>query len=177
MIGDLYEIKSLADIGCYDEIPETADTIAGNALLKARYVREHYGYDCFAEDTGLEIDALNGAPGVFSARYAGAQRNAEDNMNLVLDKLGDAPRRSARFRTVIALILDRQEHTFEGIAEGHILKERQGADGFGYDPIFQPAGESRSFAQMAAGEKNAISHRGRALRQLMAFLRDHTPTT
>ena len=171
MIGDLYRIQSLADIGCREEIPETAETIEGNALLKARYVRDRYGLDCFAEDTGLEIDALGGEPGVYSARYAGPQRDAAANMALVLEKMARKRDRSARFRTVIALTLDGEEHTFEGVAEGRILTDAQGGGGFGYDPIFQPAGEERSFAEMTAPEKNAISHRGRALRQLVAFLR------
>ncbi len=177
MIGDLYELKSLVDIGCREEIPETAPTLEGNALLKARHVREHYGLDCFAEDTGLEIDALNGEPGVYSARYAGPQRDAGDNMDQVLRKLDGHPLRTARFRTVIALILDGREHTFEGVVEGRILTEQRGEGGFGYDPIFQPAGEERSFAQMTAGEKNAISHRGHALRRLMTFLRQLSRNT
>jgi XTP/dITP diphosphohydrolase len=171
MIGELYDLKSLVDIGCREAIPETASTLEGNALLKARYVREHYDLDCFAEDSGLEIDALDGAPGVDSAHYAGPQRDAEDNMNLVLNELGAAENRTARFRTVIALVLNGEEHTFEGVVEGRILTEKRGEGGFGYDPIFQPVGESRSFAQMTADEKNAISHRGRALWRLMEFLR------
>lgn len=174
LIGDLYDLKSLVDIGCREAIPETAATLQGNALLKARYVREHYHLDCFAEDSGLEIDALDGAPGVDSAHYAGPQRDAEDNMDLVLSKLGAAENRTARFRTVIALVLNGKEHLFEGVVEGRILTEKRGEGGFGYDPIFQPAGESRSFAQMTADEKNAISHRGRALRRLMEFLRQNT---
>lgn len=172
MIGDLYQIKSLVDIGCREEIPETTGTIEGNALQKARYVRDHYGLDCFAEDTGLEIDALDGEPGVYSAHYAGPQRDSEANMALVLKRMASQRDRSARFRTVIALTLDGEEYTFEGVAEGRILTTAQGDGGFGYDPIFQPEGEKRSFAEMTAAEKNAISHRGRALRQLMAFLRN-----
>lgn len=177
MIGDLYDLKSLVDIGCREAIPETASTLEGNALLKARYVRQHYGLDCFAEDSGLEIDALGGAPGVDSAHYAGPQRDAEDNMNLVLSELGATENRTARFRTVIALVLNGEEHTFEGVAEGRILPEKRGEGGFGYDPIFLPVGESRSFAQMTTDEKNAISHRARALRRLMEFLREDASAT
>lgn len=174
LIGHRFEVHGLKDIGCTEDIPETQDTIAGNAWQKARYVKEHYGLDCFAEDTGLEVDALDGAPGVFSARYAGPQKNAEDNMQLLLKNLRGVADRSARFRTVIALILNGAEHTFKGVAAGRIATERHDGDqGFGYDPLFFPEGYDRSFAQMPASAKNEISHRGRAVRQLVRFLNQH----
>ena len=165
-----FEIKSLSDIGCHEEIPETSPTIPGNALQKARYVYERYHVNCFSEDTGLEIDALNGEPGVYSARYAGPERSAEANMALVLKKLDGQENRSARFRTVVALIIDGKEYLFEGIAEGTILNAKKGVQGFGYDPVFQPTGYEKSFAQMDATEKNKISHRGKAIRKLIEFL-------
>ena len=175
ILGDRFEVLSLEDIGCHEDIPETAPTLEGNALQKARYVHEHYGVDCFADDTGLEVTALGGAPGVYTARYAekvaGVTHNSQANMDLLLHNLEKKTDRSARFRTVIALIMQGQEHLFEGIVEGNILTERHGDEGFGYDPIFQPMGESRSFAEMNADEKNAISHRGRATERLVAFLK------
>ena len=161
---------SLSDIGCHDDIPETADTLAGNALQKARYVKEHYGYDCFADDTGLMVDALGGAPGVYSARYAGPGHDSVTNMRLLLDNMKGVTDRSARFVTVIALILNGCELTFEGRVEGEILTEPQGEGGFGYDPVFQPEGGQLSFAMMSADAKNAISHRGRATAALMEYL-------
>ena len=170
MIGEQFTIKSLKDIGCEEDIPETSPTIEGNALQKARYVVEHYQLDCFAEDTGLEVEALNGEPGVYSARYAGPARDAGANMEKVLDKLQGQTNRRARFRTVIALIRDGQEYTFEGIINGQITSAPQGSAGFGYDPIFIPDGEVRSFAEMSMEEKNAISHRSRATRKLVDFL-------
>lgn len=173
LLGDQFEIRSLKDIGCSEEIPETQDTIKGNALQKARYLKQHYDQDCFAEDTGLEIDALDGAPGVYTARYAGPQRDPQDNMQKVLDELADTSVRSARFRTVIALILDGKEHVFEGIAEGTIAEQLSGAKGFGYDPIFVPQGYDQTFAEMDATEKNAISHRGKAVDLLARFLKDY----
>lgn len=163
-------LKSLADIGCTGELPETTPTIEGNALQKARYVHAHYGVNCFAEDTGLEIDALNGEPGVRSARYAGEDKQAEDNTRLVLAKMKGIADRRARFRTVIALILDGKEHVFEGVAEGQIAASPAGNGGFGYDPIFVPEGAHRSFAEMDTEEKGAISHRGKAVAKLLAFL-------
>lgn len=163
-------LKSLADIGCTGELPETTPTIEGNALQKARYVHAHYGVNCFAEDTGLEIDALNGEPGVRSARYAGEDKQAEDNTRLVLAKMKGIADRRARFRTVIALILDGREHVFEGVAEGQIAASPAGNGGFGYDPIFVPEGAHRSFAEMDTEEKGAISHRGKAVAKLLAFL-------
>lgn len=170
MLGEDFKILSLKDIGCTEDVPETSPTIEGNALQKARYVKKHYKVDCFSEDTGLEINALNGEPGVMSARYAGTERSAEANMGMVLDKLKDAQDRSAHFKTVIALILNGEEYTFEGIAKGHIRKEKSGDGGFGYDPIFQPEGFDRTFAEMQSSDKNEISHRGKALKKLLTFL-------
>lgn len=170
LLSDRFRILSLKDIGCTEELPETQDTIRGNAQQKARYLKAHYGHDCFAEDTGLEIDALDGAPGVYTARYAGPQRDPQDNMQLVLEQLADTSVRSARFRTVIALIKDGKEYLFEGIAEGNIAEQQSGAEGFGYDPIFVPTGYDQTFAELAPTEKNAISHRGKAVEQLAQFL-------
>lgn len=170
IVGERFHILSLSDIGCHDDIPETADTLAGNALQKARYVKEHYGYDCFADDTGLMVDALNGAPGVYSARYAGPGHDSVANMRLLLDNMKGVTERSARFVTVIALILNGRELTFEGRVEGEILTAPQGEGGFGYDPVFRPKGGELSFAMMSADAKNAISHRGRATAALMEYL-------
>lgn len=175
ILGESFEVVGLKDIGCTEDIPETAETLEGNALQKARYVKEHYSYDCFADDTGLEVDALEGAPGVHTARYAelfgeGDTHDSDANMNLLLKNLENITDRRARFRTVIAFIYKGQEHLFEGIVEGNILKERHGHEGFGYDPIFQPKGYDRCFALMSAEEKNAISHRGRATKKLVKFL-------
>ena len=164
------DILSLKEIGCNEEIPETGITLEANAFQKAYYIKEHYGYDCFADDTGLEIEALSGAPGVYSARYAGPERNAEANMEKILNELKGNVNRKAQFRTAIALILNGEEQLFEGIVEGHISEARQGKKGFGYDPIFFPENEQRSFAQMSMSEKGAISHRGRAVRKLVDFL-------
>ncbi len=165
-----FEVVSLRDIGCLEDIPETRPTIEGNALQKARYVFEKYGYNCFSEDTGLEVRALNGEPGVHTARYAGDDRDNEANMQLVLTKLANQPDRAARFKTVIALILDGKEYTFTGVANGQIRTEKSGTGGFGYDPIFQPDGYDMTFAEMPMAEKNAISHRGKAVQKLVAFL-------
>ena len=173
--GDRFSILSLADIGCHDDIPETADTLAGNALIKARWVREHYGKDCFADDTGLMVDALDGAPGVYSARYAGQAHDSAANMALLLENLREVPApRTARFVTVIALCLDGEEHLFEGTVEGEILREPTGKEGFGYDPVFRPEGCEGSFATMDADAKNAISHRGRATASLLSFLNQYS---
>lgn len=172
--GEQYDILSLNDIGCHDDIPETAPTIEGNAMMKAQWVKEHYGVDCFSDDTGLEIDALDGEPGVHSARYGGVAHDSERNIDKVLAKLDGVPheRRTAHFRTAVVLMMDGEVHTFEGRVEGHILTERHGEGGFGYDSIFRPdEGDGRTFAQMDASEKNAISHRGRAVARLMQFLR------
>lgn len=173
IVGDRLQILSLAEIGCHDDIPETAPTIEGNALMKARYVQQRYGYDCFSDDTGLEVDALHGEPGVHSARYAGPGHDSEANINLLLSRLQGVPmaQRTARFRTAVALLLGSEEHIFEGKVEGHILTERHGTGGFGYDSVFCPdEGDGRTFAQMDGDEKNAISHRGRAVRQLVSYL-------
>lgn len=174
IVGDRLRILSLSEIGCHDDIPETADTLAGNALMKARYVKEHYGYDCFADDTGLMVDALDGAPGVYSARYAGPGHDSRANVELLLRNLQGVTDRRARFVTVIALILNGEEHLFEGKVEGRILTEPHGDAGFGYDPIFQPDESDCSFACMSAEAKNAISHRGRATARLIEYL-SHLP--
>ena len=172
LLGGDRPVRSLPDIGCTEDIPETSPTIQGNAIQKARYVSEHYGIDCFAEDTGLEVDGLDGAPGVYSARYAGPERDAVANMNKVLKGLEGQSRRSARFRTVIALIRNGRLDTFEGVVEGDILPAPRGTGGFGYDPIFLPRGYEETFAEMAPGLKNSISHRGRALVKLVRFLQN-----
>lgn len=168
--GDRIEIKSLAEIGCHDDIPETADTLEGNALIKARWVKEKYGYDCFADDTGLMVDALDGAPGVYSARFAGPKCDADDNMNLLLKKLEGEIDRKAHFSTVIALCEGDDTRIFHGRVDGTISEERIGADGFGYDPIFVADETGKSFAEMTQHDKNRISHRGRALSELMNYL-------
>lgn len=165
------KILSLSDINCHDDIPETADTLEGNALIKARWVKEKYGYDCFADDTGLMVDALDGAPGVYSARFAGPQCNANDNMALLLEKLKGVVDRKARFVTVIALVKDGKEHLFTGKVEGIIATEPHGTEGFGYDPVFIAEESGLPFAEMSQQDKNAISHRGRAMRQLIDFLK------
>lgn len=172
ILGGRYALKTLKEIGCVEDIAETELTLEGNALLKARYVRDKFGLDCFAEDTGLEVAALGGAPGVFTARYAGAHGDAEANMALLLKNLLPYKNRKARFRTVIALILEGQEYLFEGICEGRIAKERSGGGGFGYDPIFTAKGYRRTFAEMSDAEKNAISHRGKATRLFIDFMRE-----
>lgn len=176
ILGNVYTVKSLNDIGCTEDIPETADTLEGNALQKARYVREHYGVDCFADDTGLEVEALGGAPGVFTARFGslngyGESHDSDANIRCLLDKLQDAANRSARFRTVIALVQGDKELLFEGIVEGKILLQRVGEGGFGYDPVFAPTeANGLAFAQMSAEAKNTISHRGRATRKLANYI-------
>ncbi|MCU4175898.1 non-canonical purine NTP diphosphatase [Carboxylicivirga sp. N1Y90] len=172
-VGDLFALKSLSDINCNDDIPETGSTLEANALQKARYIYDKYGKNCFADDTGLEIEALSGVPGVYSARYAGPERDAEANMGKVLDKLRDINNRSACFRTVVALIIDGEEWLFEGKVKGVILKDKNGEEGFGYDPIFQPEGYDVSFAQMPLSEKNKISHRARAVAKLIKFLKQN----
>lgn len=165
------EILSLNEIGFQGEIPEDFETLHENALQKARFIKDKTGMDCFADDTGLEIDALQGRPGVKSARYAGPQCKSEDNIRKVLSELENVSLRSARFKTVIALIMDGQEYFFEGSVEGEIIHDKQGASGFGYDPIFQPEGHSQTFAEMSSEDKNKISHRARAVQQLIAFLK------
>lgn len=171
MLGHAYQVKSLSDIGCDEDIVEDAPTLEGNARIKAWHVVDHYGLDCFADDTGLEVEALDGAPGVFSARFAGEGKDPEANMDRLLSALSGKTNRRARFRTAICLIQAGEERLIEGICSGQILTERSGAHGFGYDPIFQPEGHDRSFAEMSTSEKNAISHRGRAVRQMVAVLR------
>jgi XTP/dITP diphosphohydrolase len=163
-------LLSLDDINCREEIPETQSTIEGNAIQKAEYLKKHYGYDCFADDTGLEVEALNGDPGVLSARYAGEQRNANDNINKLLSNLKDHPNRNAQFKTVIALHLNGRLHTFTGICKGEICKSKHGNKGFGYDPIFKAIGHDQTFAELNLKEKNSIGHRGKAVQQLLTFL-------
>lgn len=170
ILGGNYQVKTLRDIGCLDDIAETEATLEGNALLKARYVKENFGYDCFSEDTGLEVDALGGEPGVHTARYAGEQRNAADNMNLLLRNLAGKDNRDARFRTVIALIFNGKEKIIEGICEGRIAMEQHGTGGFGYDPVFIPEGYEQTFAELGDDIKNRISHRARATKKLMELL-------
>lgn len=170
ILAGRFEVVSLAEIGCHDDIPETADTLEGNALIKARWVKERYGYDCFADDTGLMVEALGGAPGVYSARYVGEHCTFADNVNKMLREMQGAENRKAYFATVVALILNGETHTFEGRVDGLIATEPHGDGGFGYDPIFIAEETGRSFAEMSAAEKNAISHRGRAMRKLADFL-------
>lgn len=165
-----FRVKSLAEIGCQEELPETGQTLEENSKQKAQYVWEHYGIACFADDTGLEVEALNGEPGVYSARYAGPERNNEANMALVLKKLKGKENRRARFRTVITWISEQETLQFEGVVKGYILPTPRGERGFGYDPVFQPEGEERSFAEMDIEEKNRISHRGRALEKFIHFI-------
>ena len=176
ILGTSYIIKGLNDIGCTEDIPETADTLEGNALQKAKYVHEHFGVDCFADDTGLEVEALEGAPGVYTARFGamngyGESHDANANIHCLLDKLKGAETRRARFRTAIALIEDGKENLFEGIVEGNILTRPVGEGGFGYDPVFAPLeANGLAFAQMSAEAKNAISHRGRATKKMVDYL-------
>jgi len=170
LLPDTIQILSLEDIGCIEDIPETAETIEGNAILKANYVTERYGYDCFADDSGLEVDALNGAPGVISARYAGEHKNNDDNIDKLLLELSNKTTRKAHFKTVIALNINKQQHLFTGIAKGEIIQERKGTNGFGYDPVFQPESYNRTFAEFSLEEKSAISHRAKAVNELIMFL-------
>lgn len=164
------EIVSLADINCFDDIPETADTLEGNALQKAQYIKEKFGMDCFADDTGLEVEALNNAPGVYSARYAGPNHDSEANMQKLLHELDGKENRKARFRTVISLILNGEIHTFDGIVNGYISTSKHGENGFGYDPIFVPEGYEQTFAELGNDIKNTISHRAKAVEKLDEFL-------
>lgn len=175
ILGNKFLVKGLADIGCHEDIPETAETLEGNALQKVRYVHERYKVNCFADDTGLEVEALKGAPGVYTARFGqlngyGESHDAEANIACLLNKLQGEQNRKAQFRTAIALILNGEEHLFEGIVKGEILTSKSGEAGFGYDPVFAPEGHKESFAQMSATEKNAISHRGRAMQKFEQFL-------
>ncbi len=171
IFGDTLHILSLADIDCHDDIPETANTLEGNALIKARWVKERYGYDCFADDTGLEVEALKGAPGVHTARYAYPDRHdPEANTQKLLAALKGATNRAAQFRTAIALILNGEEHVFEGVVRGEIATEKRGTEGFGYDPVFIPEDTGRTFAELGTDVKNKISHRARAVAKLVEYL-------
>jgi len=172
MLEGKYKLLSLEEIGCLVELPEEQETLEGNSRQKARYVWDNYNVNCFADDTGLEVKALNGAPGVYSARYAGPQRDNNDNIKHLLQNLEGRQDRSAQFRTYITLYLNGQEHQFEGIVTGHITEAWKGDKGFGYDPVFIPDGYSKTFAEMSSEEKNAISHRGKAMQKLIAFLKD-----
>lgn len=165
------QLLSLNDIGCIKEIPETADTIEGNAILKADYVTQNYGYNCFADDTGLEVEALNGEPGVYSARYAGEQKDANENMDKLLANLKDKSNRNAQFKTVIALNIDGKQELFTGIIKGKISTEKIGTNGFGYDPIFIAEGYDKTFAELTISDKSNISHRGLAVKQLIDFMK------
>lgn len=168
-----FEIVSLADINCFEDIPETANTLEGNAILKANYITNKFGLNCFADDTGLEVEVLNNEPGVFSARYAGIENNSEANITKLLSELGENSNRNAQFRTAIALNINQKQFIFEGICKGTILNNKQGTSGFGYDPIFLPEGYSKSFAEMNMIEKGDISHRGKAIKKLVTFLKEY----
>ena len=170
ILGESYEVLSLREIGCDADIPETADTFAGNAMQKTQYVKQHFGYDCFADDSGLEVDALNGAPGVYSARYSGG--GSEANMDKLLNNLTGKSERGAQFRTVIALLMGEKTQLFEGIVRGAIIEERRGEGGFGYDPIFVPEGYEHTFAELGSEVKNRISHRAKAVEQLAHYLKE-----
>lgn len=174
LVGDSIRIQSLDDIGCAEEISETGETLTENAAIKSHYVAQTYKLDCFADDTGLEVDALNGAPGVYSARFAGSQRSDDDNMNLLLSKLADTSNRKACFHTVISLIWEGREYQFDGYLHGEILTEKRGTHGFGYDPVFRPEGDTRTLAEMTMDEKNTISHRARAMQKLLDFLKERS---
>jgi XTP/dITP diphosphohydrolase len=173
LVSDTIQIISLEDIGCAEDIPETAETIEGNAIMKANYVTSNYGYDCFADDTGLEVEVLNEAPGVYSARYAGEQKDVNDNMDKLLSELKDKTNRNANFKTVICLNLNGTQQLFTGIINGKIIDEKIGTNGFGYDPIFIAEGHDKTFAELTLEEKAHISHRGIAVAQLIAFLSKH----
>lgn len=172
LLGDQIVIKSLADIGCAEELPETSETLEANSLEKAQYVYDNYGVDCFADDTGLEVAALDGAPGVYTARYAGEERNNIANMELLLENMRGVTYRFAQFKTVITLIQGGESKQFLGVAGGEITDRRHGEEGFGYDPIFRPTGYQHTFAEMNASEKNAISHRGQAIAKLIEYLKN-----
>lgn len=173
ILGETFQIKNLKDIGCLTEIPETADTLMGNALQKARYVHEHYHCNCFADDTGLEVEALDGRPGVYSARFAGEHCSYQDNVDKLLREMEGKTNRNACFKTVVALIIDDKEYLFEGRVDGYIVEQQRGTAGFGYDPVFLPKGFDKTFAEMGDEDKNAISHRGRAMRKLVDFLKKY----
>lgn len=173
MLPSSIQLLSLKDINCFDEVEETETTLEGNAKLKADYITKNFGYNCFADDTGLEVESLGGKPGVYSARYAGEPTNAENNMQKLLSELNEVDNRNAQFRTAICLNIDDQQFLFEGICEGEILTEKHGEKGFGYDPIFQPQGANVSFAEMSSTAKNKISHRGLAIKELVEFLKNY----
>lgn len=173
LLGPGWQVLSLEEIGCREELPETGNTLAANSAQKARWVWDHYAIDCFADDTGLEVDALGGEPGVYSARYAGPQRSNQDNMQLLLQKLQGENNRRARFKTVLTFISAEEQQQFEGEVQGTILQAPRGDQGFGYDPLFMPEGHKRSFAEMSMEEKNALSHRARAMHKLVDFLQQH----
>lgn len=175
MLGDGFKIVSLTDIDFHEDIPETGDTLEENASIKSHYILDRYNIDCFADDTGLEVDALGGAPGVYSARYAGENATYDDNVDKLLSELNGVTQREARFRTVISLLLDGKEYFFDGSVEGHIIDHKLGSGGFGYDPVFIPDGFDKTFSEMAPETKNAISHRGRAIRRLADFLKSNFP--
>jgi len=175
MLPTSIELLSLKDINCFDDIEETANTLEGNAKIKANYITEKFGYNCFADDTGLEVEALNGAPGVYSARYAGEPTNAENNMTKILDALKGITNKKAQFRTSVCLNINGEQFLFDGICKGTILEEKHGEKGFGYDPVFMPDGFNNSFAEMSSDEKNNISHRGLAIQKLVAFLKNYQP--
>ncbi|MEJ6792250.1 MAG: non-canonical purine NTP diphosphatase [Lacinutrix sp.] len=170
LIPQHIKLLSLKDIGCFEDVPETKNTIKGNAIQKAEYIKAHYGYDCFADDTGLEVEPLNNEPGVFSARYAGPKRDANDNMELLLNNLKDKPNRNAQFKTVVALHLNGKLETFTGICKGEITQDKKGDKGFGYDPIFLPNGYNKTFAEIDLKLKNEIGHRGKAITILVNYL-------
>jgi XTP/dITP diphosphohydrolase len=171
LAGEKFKLLSLREINCFDDIAETADTLEGNAAIKARFIWEKFGRNCFADDTGLEVEALDGRPGVYSARYAGENQNSAANVAKLLDEMDGKENRKARFRTVICLIIGGEEFFFDGIVNGHITIERKGMEGFGYDPVFQPDGYSQTFAEMDLSAKSKISHRGKATEQLVSFLK------
>lgn len=170
ILGGQYQVKTLKDIGCLEDIEETADTLEGNAIIKAQYVKNNYGFDCFSEDTGLFVNALDGDPGVHTARYAGEARNADDNINLLLKNLAGKTDRSARFITIITIIMGEKEIHLEGICPGQIAEQRSGTGGFGYDPVFIPDGYDLTFAELGEDIKNKISHRALATKQLVTYL-------
>jgi XTP/dITP diphosphohydrolase len=172
LLGNSWALRSLEEMECFEELPENQDTLEGNSREKAHYVWKNFGVSCFADDSGLEVEALNGAPGVFSARYAGPQRSDSDNISLLLDRLQGQTMRAARFRTVITLIIDGNEWQFEGVVNGQIAHQPKGEGGFGYDPVFVPEGATRTFAEMSLEEKNQISHRARAVASLVTFLKE-----
>jgi len=173
MLPHSIQLLTLKDINCFEEIEETEKTLEGNAMLKANYITQHFGYSCFADDTGLEVDSLHGAPGVYSARYAGKENDSEKNMQKLLTELDHKSDRSAQFRTVVALNINNEQLLFEGACKGSILTEKSGKKGFGYDPILKPVGSASSFAEMTSEEKNTISHRGIAIRKLVEFLTNY----